>query len=415
MAPRLRRHAAILAALVVVAIAAACVPVTPPPAPKAKPKPTPTTLPAGSVTCQAVDTPEVESSSTAPDAATYEVVVDDGVGAPEFVAVDAVGPAELEQQLDEIEVTIGPVTEVAEEVEVGIQAVTAPQNDPRYGITQQQRVALDQVHFDDAWTAGEDGAGVVVAVVDTGVQGSHPDLYPNLLNGYDFVSGAAGPCADPNSHGTHVAGIIAQADNSIGGIGGAPRVKILPVRVLGANGSGSSPVVASGITWAADHGADVINLSLGGDVQSSAITSAVDYAVGTKGVVVVAAAGNCGQCIPANTPSFPAASANVIAVGALTTGQMSKAGFSNNNSYIDIATPGTGIDSTVPTSSYGTMSGTSMATPFASAAAALILRDCALSPAGVLARLQASATQAVSGFAGAVKLLDAGAAASACS
>jgi subtilisin family serine protease len=415
MAPRLRRHAAILAALVVVvAIAAACVPVTPPPAPKPKPKPTPTTQPPPPIACQALG--DWEDALSDPAATTYEVVVDDGVGAPDFETVEATTPTELAEEVAEIESTVGPVTDVGPEVEVGLLAVV-PSNDPRYGAPApnggQQKLALDHARFDDAWTAGEDGAGVVVAVVDTGVQGNHPDLASNLLPGADFVSSSGGTaCTDPNSHGTHVAGIIAQVDNALGGIGGAPGAKILPVRVLNSNGAGTSTDVAEGITWAADHGAKVINLSLGGYGSSSAINTAIAYAVG-KNATVVAAGGNDGQF--GSPPVYPAAANGSIAVGALNTGTTSRASFSNTNTYLDIAAPGTSIDSTIPTSGYGLKSGTSMSTPFVSAVVALIRRDCALSQAGMLARLQASATQAVSGFAGPLELVDAAAAASACS
>lgn len=339
--------------------------------------------------------------------------MDDGVGAPEFQTVDATTDAELAEQVAEIEATEGPVTDVGEEVEVGLLAVNP--NDPRYATTQQQKLALDQANFDDAWVNGEDGLGVVVAVVDTGVQATHPDLAANVLAGADFISTAPGgtACMDPNGHGSHVAGIIAQVDDSLGGIGGAPAAKILPVRVLNANGSGSSIDVADGITWAADHAAKVINLSLGGS-SSPSINAALAYAVNTKQVTVVAAAGNGGTS--GSPPLYPAAldSPTVIAVGALQTGTMAKASFSNNNTYIDIAAPGTQIDSTIPTSTYGTKDGTSMSTPFVSAVAALILRDCALSPAAVLSKIQSSATQAVSGFAGVVKLVDAAAASLGC-
>jgi subtilisin family serine protease len=310
---------------------------------------------------------------------------------------------------------------VGEEVEVGLLEVT-PNDDPRYGSTAQQKTALDQANFDGAWSNGDDGAGVVVAVVDTGVRGDHEDLAGNLLPGVDFASSSAGTCVDPNSHGTHVAGILGQVDNTIGGIGGAPGVDILPVRVLDANGTGSSTTVAAGIDWAVDHGADVVNLSLGG-AFSQTMSDAVDNAV-AAGVVVVAAAGNCGNPNPPldkcpsgqNSPSFPAEKSNVIAVGALSTGSTARASFSNNNTYVDIAAPGTTIDSTLPSGNppYGIKSGTSMATPFVSAVAALVVRDCAPSPPGVLAKIQASATVAVSGFAESEELVDAAAAATNC-
>jgi subtilisin family serine protease len=385
----------------------------PPPAPPAPPPPPP---PAGPQ-CQALSTLSLESDSAAP--VTYEAAVAAGDGT-EYVSFEAASEAEVVEQVAEIEATVGPVAEVGEQTTVGILDVT-PIDDPRYGAPPAigpQKVAVDQANFDDAWANGEDGASVVVAVVDTGVE-NHVDLASNLLPGADFVG--SGTCADPAGHGTHVAGILGQGDNTTGGIGGAPGVDILPVRVLGADGQGSSTAVGNGIRWAADQGADVINLSLGGS-QSTAITNAVNYAI-SEGATVVAAAGNCGnatqptsQCPQGlNTITYPAALANVIAVGALNTGLMTRASFSNNNSYVDIAAPGTSIDSTLPDDGYGTKSGTSMATPFVSAVAALILRDCDMIPAEVLSLIPSSASAVVSGFANlTMKLLDAAGASAIC-
>ncbi|MCD6638963.1 MAG: S8 family serine peptidase, partial [Nocardioides sp.] len=181
---------------------------------------------------------------------------------------------------------------------------------------------LDQVHAEQSWTATK-GAGAVVAVVDTGVDFAHPDLEANLLQGATFT-GCQGqsPCGDgdyrgpdgqnnADEHGTHVAGIIAAvADNGIGVAGVAPEAKILPVKVL-EDGSGSFEEIAAGIRWSADHGADVINLSLGAlpGVQAltltgaeSSVTEAIAYA-NSRGVSVIAAAGNTATAL-CNTPAF---------------------------------------------------------------------------------------------------------------
>jgi len=393
-------------------------PPPPPPAPQPPPPPSP---PAG-VSCQALETLSLESDAA--NAVAYEAVVeaDDGT---EYVSFEAATDAEIVEQVAEIEATVGPVTEFGEQTEVGILDVT-PTDDPRYGgslpLGGQQKTALDQVKFHDAWSNDADGAGVVVAVVDTGVQ-SHPDLASNLLPGVDFVT-PGGACGDPNGHGTHVAGILGQVDNTTGGIGGAPGVKVLPVRVLDGNGSGSPATVGNGIRWAADNpnGVDVINLSLGSLGAGTAIPDAVEYAV-DKGITVVAAAGNCGN--PANLPvnqcgtqvnatTYPAALSNVVAVGAVNTGLLTRASFSNNNTYVDIAAPGTSIDSTLHNDGYGPKSGTSMATPFVSAAAALILGHCPMTPAAILAKLQASATVAVTNFSEPEELVDAYAASATC-
>ena len=124
------------------------------------------------------------------------------------------------------------------------------------------------------------GSGVTVAVIDTGVKSSHSDLSGNVLSGTDYVSPGTS-ANDENGHGTHVAGIIAALHNNSRGIAGmAPRAKILPVRVLDRNGSGTSANVAKGIIYAADRGAKVINLSLGSNQSSTAMQSAVSYAIG---------------------------------------------------------------------------------------------------------------------------------------
>jgi subtilisin family serine protease len=139
---------------------------------------------------------------------------------------------------------------------------SGPANDPLFA----RQWALDQVNAPEAWARGARGAGTTVAIVDTGVDLQHPDLSSKLVTGHDFVADnndcPAGP-QDENGHGTHVAGIAAAVTNhGIGVAGVAPDAQIMPVRVLDADGSGSSEDVAAGITWAADHGAEVINLSL---------------------------------------------------------------------------------------------------------------------------------------------------------
>jgi hypothetical protein len=209
-----------------------------------------------------------------------------------------------------------------------------------------------------------------------------------LLPGVDYVNGTDGRI-DPNGHGTHVAGIIAaQADNGRGIAGGAPGVHILPVRVLDATGSGSTSNVAAGIIWAADNGARVINLSLGGGA-SQGMHDAIIYAV-NKGAVVLAAAGNSGD---GAAPVYPGAFDESIAVAAIDSNR-TRASFSNTGSYVDIAAPGAGIISTYGSAAnaYASMSGTSMATPYAAAAAALVLSaKPSLSSTGVRDLLLASA------------------------
>lgn len=236
----------------------------------------------------------------------------------------------------------------------------------------------------DAWAVG-DAAGQTVAVVDSGADLGHPDLAAVLTPGYDLVDNDATP-QDDNGHGTHVAGIIgAVAGNGIGVAGVAQRVKIMPVRVLDATGSGYSSAVAAGIRWAADHGATVVNLSLGSPDYSSLTASAVDYAL-ARGITVVAASGNEGM----SAPSYPAALPGVIAVGAVDRYGV-LAPFSNTGSHLALAAPGVDILSTLP-GGYGSLSGTSMAAPFVAGAAAVVrAAQPGVSATRVLSALQSTA------------------------
>ncbi|MFE7603152.1 S8 family serine peptidase, partial [Streptomyces sp. NPDC057494] len=268
-----------------------------------------------------------------------------------------------------------------------------------------QQWGLDALKLPDAWntTRGED---TVIAVVDTGVDLDHPDLKGRLVAGHDFVDDDDRP-DDTNGHGTHVSGIAAaHTDNGLGGAGGAPGTKIMPVRVLGPDGSGSDADITRGIVWAADHGAHVINLSLGesglmarllkGGILNQAITHA-----DAKGAVVVAAAGNDSTALQPYEVDTP-----VLVVNAA--GQDGKpASFTNFGAQNAVSAPGVDILSTLPTyttketlkntTGYGKLSGTSMASPYVSAVAALLhhqglapaaimqtIRDTAANPGGLL-------------------------------
>jgi type VII secretion-associated serine protease mycosin len=244
-------------------------------------------------------------------------------------------------------------------------------DDPLYG----SQWGLPRVGAPSAWNVTR-GAGVVVAVIDTGVDFTHPDLRASLLTtcGYDFVNRDADP-TDDNGHGTHVSGIVAAtANNGLGGCGAAPEAKVMPIKVLGADGSGSDSDVALGIRWAASHGAKVINMSLGGEGSSYTIDQAVAYAE-SRDVVIVAAAGNGdGAHNPLYlTDFYPASAPGVLGVGA-TTSSDGIAPFSNYGPYVDVSAPGVDILSTTfgPAHGYASWSGTSMATPFAAGALALI-------------------------------------------
>ncbi|MDG2114931.1 MAG: S8 family serine peptidase [Actinomycetota bacterium] len=230
--------------------------------------------------------------------------------------------------------------------------------------------ALDRLSFEASW-ATADGTGVVVAVVDTGIRATHEDLVGKVLPGADFISpGGDGTLAD-HYHGSHVAGIIgAHANNGVGIAGGAPGVQILPIRALDGSGTGTTAGVASAIIWAVDNGADVVNLSLGSSSDSSVIRAAVDHAEAND-VVVVAAAGNAGHL--GNPVTYPAAIPEVLAVSA-TESNNNRAYFSNHGTWIDVAAPGSGIYSLHGDGDlvYASSSGTSMASPYVAAAAALV-------------------------------------------
>jgi serine protease len=252
---------------------------------------------------------------------------------------------------------------------------------------------LARIDGTDAWNRST-GSGAVVAVVDTGVDASHPDLAGQVLTGYDEISQVEGGNTDPNGHGTHVAGTIAAATgNGVGISSIAPDVKILPVRVLRADGGGYTSDAANGIVYAADHGADVINMSLGSDEDDAMVSSAIAYAR-SRGVVIVAAAGNERQ--KGNPTSYPAADPGVIAVAATDSADL-VAGYSNSGGYVDVSAPGSSILSTYPAalngSGYAIMSGTSMASPHVAAVAALLRSaDPSLSPDQVESALETSAT-----------------------
>jgi len=241
-----------------------------------------------------------------------------------------------------------------------------------------QQWAFNAVGYQAAWKLST-GAGITVAVVDTGVLGTHEDLAGSVIPGIDLAADAAqyDPArngeVDPGGHGTHVAGIIAaHPNNGVGIAGAAPGVKIMPIRVLDASGSGSSSDVAEGIIWAADHGARIVNLSLGGG-PSSGMQIAIQYAR-SRQILTFAAAGNSYQ--DGNQPNYPAAYPEAVAVGAIDS-SLHHASFSNTGSYVDMVAPGDLIWSSYGQgrAQYALMSGTSMATPYAAAAAALVLGE----------------------------------------
>jgi len=216
-----------------------------------------------------------------------------------------------------------------------------------------------------AWDITTGSPSIKLAVLDTGIEISHDDLFGKVILSSNFTDSPT--VTDVFGHGTHVAGIAAAAtNNSIGIAGAGYNTSILNGKVLGDDGSGYYSWVVNGIVWAADQGAQVINLSLGGASSSNVLQDAVNYAW-SKGSVVVAAAGNTGN----TRPQYPGYYQNVIAVAA-TDSNDKKASFSTYGNWVDVAAPGVNIYSTYKGNSYNSLSGTSMSTPFASGVSALI-------------------------------------------
>ena len=235
---------------------------------------------------------------------------------------------------------------------------------------------LDNINIPEVWAggngfAGATGTGATIAVIDTGVDLDHPEFTGRIVAGYDFVDGDAIP-EDIDGHGTHVAGTIAgRHDDNLGISGIAPAANIMPIRVLDDNGEGWNSDIVAGIRWAVNNGADVINLSLGGDRYTRSMAEALRFAA-ERGIVVVMAAGNDGE----QSPSYPGALAvdYGIAVGAVDHNQ-NLADFSNkagSNTLDYVTAPGVRIYSAAPGGGYALRSGTSMAAPHVAGIAALL-------------------------------------------
>lgn len=254
-----------------------------------------------------------------------------------------------------------------------VYGVALTPNDPSWD----DQWAYDKIEPEQVWDQQIDASKITVAVLDTGIDYTHPELENRVIKGYNFVDNSL-DVMDRFGHGTHVAGIIgARGNNGIGVAGIAWNVRMLAVKVLGDNGQGSTAAVMNGIRYAADMGAKVINMSLGSPdtAVDPALQQAIAYA-SAKGSLVICAAGNNrgGVGSPANDP------------GALAVSSTSKflwfeylSWFSNRGDKIEVAAPGGGIWSTVPmnpnrtgATGYGKLSGTSMACPMVAGEAALI-------------------------------------------
>lgn len=228
-----------------------------------------------------------------------------------------------------------------------------------------QQWGLNKIQALQAWEATYSDSSIKIAILDSGIDSSHPDLSSKIVAENNFTDSPS--LADVYGHGTHVAGIAAAVTNNSAGIAGvACEASLMNVKVLGDDGFGPYSWIAQGIIWAADNGANVINMSMGGHIGSAALEQAINYAW-EKGVVVAVAAGNNGS----SEPSYPAFYEKVIAVAA-TDPDDCLCPFSNYGDWVDVAAPGSTI-STLPGDKYGVMNGTSIAAPFVSGLAGLAL------------------------------------------
>jgi len=265
------------------------------------------------------------------------------------------------------------------------------------------------IHAPDVWTEGYTGRGVTIAVVDSGVALAHPDLDGRLwsnadeisdngrdddgngfiddANGWDFLDADNWP-DDPAGHGTHIAGIIAagvvardpleiETDLTIAGageaLGVAPGARVMPIRVLDGNLRGANRDIADGIRYAVDNGADIVNLSIGGQANS-VIQAALEYA-GEHDVLVVAAAGNNRASVPSQPAMLSNSLSNVLSASAFRkTGEREpSSNLVGTSGAVQVDAPGQAIRSTFVTAKYGYQSGTSMAAPHVAGLAALLL------------------------------------------
>jgi len=259
-------------------------------------------------------------------------------------------------------------------------AETTP-NDPHYAPYQWN---LRHIRANAGWDRTAGSSSVTIAIADTGVDLGHPDLAGKIVGGIDTINNDGDP-QDDQGHGTHVASIAAAQSNNGTGIAGVDwNARIMPVKVLDAQGSGHASGVAMGIVWAADNGADIINLSLSGTNPSTVIANAVQYAH-ERGTLLVAAAGNLYQ--QGNPTSYPAAYPNVLAVAAVNDSD-GHASYSNSGGYVDVAAPGGDPSGSTDNNSrhwiagaywrgtglaYAWLSGTSQAAPQVAGLAALLL------------------------------------------
>ncbi|MEM8534333.1 MAG: S8 family serine peptidase [Chloroflexota bacterium] len=309
---------------------------------------------------------------------TWKQGADDVVGLTDA----SIQGAQVIETIDAINASVIEIPDSGDnEVQSADAVIASLENDPRVEAVDPNHIytidytpndpALDQqwawgpTEAFAAWDVTRGDANVTIAIIDTGIQINHPDLDAKIVPGYDFVSDDNN-ADDGNGHGTHVAGsAAAETNNNAGGAGFCPECRLMPVRVLGNGGSGSLTDVAAGVVFAADNGANVINMSLGGG-GATALRNAIDYAW-SQGAFVTCAAGNNGS----GRVYYPAGYDNCVAVAATTSGDQ-RASFSNYGTWVEVAAPGASIYSAYTGSRYGNLSGTSMAAPHVAGLAGLL-------------------------------------------
>jgi len=226
---------------------------------------------------------------------------------------------------------------------------------------------LPKIDAPSGWEVTTGSSSMPIAIIDTGVDSTHPDLVSKLVPGHNFLTGT-NDTADTNGHGTYIAGSAAASSNNLEGVAGvAWRAPIMPLIAADSTGYAAYSNIASAIIYAVEAGVRVINISIAGSSNSYTLQNAVNYAW-SRGCLVFAAAGNAGS----TTPMYPAACENVVAVGA-TSNTDTLAIFSSRGDWLDVVAPGVSVLTTSRGGGYASVSGTSIATPLASGLAALIL------------------------------------------
>ncbi|WP_449540408.1 S8 family peptidase [Ferdinandcohnia sp. Marseille-Q9671] len=285
----------------------------------------------------------------------------------------------MKKQVKLIPYTIQSVVEHTNETPEGVQLIQAP----------------------DMWESSGQGEGIVVAVIDTGIDTNHPDLSDRIIAGRNFTSDYNGDperFEDNNGHGTHVAGTIAASLNNSGVVGVAPKAQILALKALTGEGAGEYDWIINAINYASEwrgpnnERVRVISMSLGGPEDVLEMHQAIQHAV-SQNISVVVAAGNEGDSQD-NTfeYSYPGAYNEVISVGAVDM-DLQLAPFSNTHTELDLVAPGVDVVSTYPNNRYARLTGTSMAAPHVAGAIALLVNlsekefDRTLSEAEVYAQL----------------------------